>query len=155
MKRNEMKSGGKEGGGRRSGTGQGGEGGKKRRHENEGESERWGNQKGEKERKKEGTRARARARTRVYPCVWTEGDSPHCDCYTHGRNVPPVCAVSCRPATKPEQLPSYCSPLSSSATEQQVAQPSTCPLVCRRAIHTYGAYVHTYTRSRRIFFVRA
>lgn len=45
------------------------------------------------------------------------------------------CAVSCRPATKPERT----HPLVP-ATEQQVAQPSTCPLVCRPP---YMPYIYT------------
>lgn len=56
------------------------------------------------------------------------------------------CAVSCRPATKPERGLILLFALVP-ATEQQVAQPSTCPLVCRPP---YMPYIYTLAAHGRV-----
>lgn len=82
---------------------------------------------------------------RIHACVclyvYAKGDSPHCDCYTHGRNVPSVCRLMpTRNQTRTTLILLFALV---PATEQQVAQPSTCPLVCR------PPYIHTYIHARR------
>lgn len=82
-----------------------------------------------RDQEKNQTTKEQRERTSPRERARVEGDSPHCDCYTQGQNVSPVCAVSCRSATKPERLSSYRSFLSSQQRSNRLHNLPPAPLV--------------------------
>lgn len=82
-----------------------------------------------RDQEKNQTTKEQRERTSPRERARGEGDSPHCDCYTQGQNVSPVCAVSCRSATKPERLSSYRSFLSSQQRSNRLHNLPPAPLV--------------------------
>lgn len=95
-------------------------------------------------------RDRARACTHVRMYVHAEGDSPHCDCYTHGRNVPPVCRLMpTRNQTRARTHPTVRSRPSNGATGCTTFHlPSGLP----PAIH--AIHIHTSRTRPRTLFVR-
>lgn len=86
-------------------------------------------------RKREGARARTCTCAYVYAA---EGDSPHCDCYTHGRNVPPVCRLMpTRNQTRADS--SYCSLSSQQRSNRLHNLP---PALLFAARHTCRTHTH-------------
>lgn len=100
------------------------------------------------ERERERDRARACTHVRMY--VHAEGDSPHCDCYTHGRNVPPVCRLMpTRNQTRARTHPTVRSRPSNGATGCTTFHLPSCLPPAIHAIH-----IHTSRTRPRTLFVR-
>lgn len=95
---------------------------------------------------KGGERRAKRTCTRVCVCIRAEGDSPHCDCYTHGRNVPPVCRLMpTRNQTRADS--SYCSLSrpSNGATGCTTFHLPSCSPPAIHAVHIHKSRAAVYT----------
>lgn len=83
-------------------------------------------------------REKERVHAPMCVCIHAEGDSPHCDCYTHGRNVPPVCRLMpTRNQTRADS--SYCSLSSQQRSNRLHNLP---PALLFAARHTCRTYTH-------------
>lgn len=70
-----------------------------------------------------------------------KGDSPHCDCYTHGRNVPPVCRLMpTRNQTRANS--SYCSLSSQQRSNRLHNLPPALLFAARHTCRTYIRAAH-------------
>jgi len=110
-------------------------------------------EKREEEKKQDGERGRTyherekkRVHVHICVCIRAEGDSPHCDCYTHGRNVPPVCRLMpTRNQTRANS--SYCSLSSQQQSNRLHNLPPALLFAARRTCHTHthAAHGHIYS----------
>lgn len=91
---------------------------------------------------------RERTRACTHMRMYTRGgkDSPHCDCYTHGRNVPPVCRLMpTRNQTRADS--SYCSLSSQQRSNRLHNLPPALLFAARHTCHTYTRAAHGRTYS--------
>lgn len=105
------------------------------------------------EEKKQERRTYQESRERKSACTYTcaylyiraEGDSPHCDCYTHGRNVPPVCRLM-PTCNQTRANSSYCSLSSQQRSNRLHNLPPALLFAARHTCHT-----HTHAARGRIY----
>lgn len=101
---------------------------------------------GERQERVYHRREKERVHVHICVCIHAEGDSPHCDCYTHGRNVPPVCRLMpTRNQTRADS--SYCSLSSQQRSNRLHNLPPALLFAARHTCHTYTRAAHGRTYS--------